>query len=146
MAENLNLKKTILIEDKEYDINAVYSDEAGRVSRKLTLMPSLVIDPNLKATKELTGDFDGSKEKEVLYVPATGGAFNGPVQINNGYSSLGEAKPNDIINYSQVMSTVSKLDGAPLWKWDINTGYNAIQNDDKIPVWSLRLLPQFHSP
>jgi hypothetical protein len=129
MAENLNLKKTILIEDKEYDINAVYSDEAGKVTAPLVIKES--------GTK--VGEYYGSTDtsettrSEINYVPATGGKFNGIVQVydkDRGYGLGTEEDPinkSEILNYGQIETVVSDLKGNPLWKWDpADSGYTAM--------------------
>ena len=69
-----NLQNTILLENEEYNINAVYSEEAGKVINPLTVKESGV---------EVL-DFDGSITGTIDYVPADrGGTFKGPVYREN---------------------------------------------------------------
>jgi hypothetical protein len=114
MAENL--KNTLLIEGTEYNINAVHSefaDEATKTKASLTLTKSLS-----------TGDdksqiFDGENNKEIKYVPASGGKFTGPVFIDSDLDDIDAGIINQaIINYGQITSKIADLDGAPLYTLD----------------------------
>ena len=111
------LTKTVLIEGTEYDINAVYSDEAGKTTNQLTLTPSLA--PNSNIADKYKGDFDGSTDKEVFYVPAEGGLFKGPVYTSyEGSDSVANINKSTLLNNGQVESKLMGLKGEPLYSWD----------------------------
>jgi hypothetical protein len=115
---NRDLKNTILMPDEaganvEYNINAVYSDEAGKVTTPLVIKESLV-------TGESSGSFNGdngaSTKQEINYVPATGGKFTGPVHI------VASDPPENasIINYGQIETLVNLLTGSSAFAWAPN--------------------------
>lgn len=112
MAENL--KKTLNIDGTDYNINAVYSDEAGKVTKPLTIKESGV------EVGKYNGSVDISEttKSEINYVPADGGKFTGEVLLDNGYSDLGQATDESIINFKQINDLVSTLRAAPLHKWN----------------------------
>jgi hypothetical protein len=118
-----NLKNTVLIDTEEYNLNAVYSDEAGKVSQPLTIKKSLI---NRTAEEA----FDGSENKLVEYVPATGGKYKGLVLIDNStsdyisaYNSLSDNdKDKTVINSGQIDNRIVNLTGAPLCVW--NASFN----------------------
>lgn len=119
MAENLKLKNTVQIDGSEYDINAVYSDEAGKVKNQLTVKKSL-------SNRTAEEAFDGSEAKTIEYVPATGGKYKGPVLLDtnttdyiSAYNSLSDDDKNKtIVNSGQVNNRIVHLTGAPLCVWD----------------------------
>ena len=86
-----NLKKTLQIEDVEYNINAVYSDEAGKVTKPLTIEKSLL-------GGHTKSEYNGSDEAEINFVPSSGGLFEGQVFIENGYdkNKLSDVIPADV--------------------------------------------------
>ena len=107
MAENLKLKNTIQINDAEYDINAKYSDEAGKVTNFLTV----------KESGEKIFDFDGSTSGQTIdYVSAEkGGTFNNPVYLSNPTT---EPDDNEVITSGQINNRIVDLNGAPICLWD----------------------------
>jgi hypothetical protein len=113
MAEK-DLKNTIKIDGEEYDINAVYSNEAGKVTTPLIINESLI-------TGESKGSFNGdaadSTKKEINYVPSTGGKFTGPVHI------VASDPPENasIINYGQIETLVNLLTGSSAFAWTPNS-------------------------
>lgn len=112
MAENL--KNTILLEGKEYNINAVRSETAETADKtqcKLTLKASTTSGVN-------TAEFDGSESKEFNYVPPTGGKFTGPTYINSPTGT--DLTAESIINSGQVDNRIVDLTGSPLCVWDTN--------------------------
>ena len=121
MAENL--KNTVLIENTEYNINAVYSDTAGKVAKSLKVKSSGVD----KAT------FDGSQSVVIDHVSAAdGGKFSNAVLIDNKYGNIAEIPEQAIVNFGQINSFVSALKKAPVQSWkadqlvDYKSTYNTI--------------------
>lgn len=121
MAENLNLKKTIILPDpsdatqtKEFNINAVYSDVAGKVTTPL------VIKESGEVAGAYNGDATGENAKtEINYVSADGGKFTNKVLIDNKHGNfIGGIEDSEIINYGQIKTALSQLNGAPLYKWE----------------------------
>ena len=113
MAENLNLKNTVLIEDQEYNINAVHSDVADKasyVSNNLKIKSSLLNGVSEKS-------FNGSSEEELTYVPADqGGIFNKPIYLSKPTT---EPWDNEIITSGQVDNRIVNLkQSEPLCLWD----------------------------
>lgn len=132
MAENLNLKNTIVLPDpfdatktKEFNINAVYSDEAGKVTK-----PLIIKESDIKV-----GEYYGSTntnettKTEINYVPATGGKFVGNVYIHEDNTSVEGISNNDIVNKGQIDTIVSELKGAPLYTWDTDNDYSPVRNE-----------------
>jgi hypothetical protein len=118
MAENLKLQKTVKIEDTEYDINAVYSDEAGKVSQPLIIKRSLATDVD---TKKFNGSRNPAETTitEINYVPATGGKFSNKVYFDKVYAAdNSEVEAKSVINSSQINARITNLDGAPLYTWN----------------------------
>lgn len=107
MAENLKLKNTVQINDAEYDINAKYSDEAGKVTNFLTV----------KESGEKIFDFDGSTSGQTIdYVSAEkGGTFSNPVYLSN---PTAEPSNNEVITSGQINNRIVDLTGAPICLWD----------------------------
>ena len=125
MAENL--KKTLLIDGTEYNINAVYSDEAGKVTNPLLVRESgkSVFRFDGQSFSEIdsdtTTDTYGKTIQQVIdYVPADeGGTFSGPVKLNHETSTVGSIPADDeVITSAQVSNRVADLNGAPLCIWN----------------------------
>lgn len=108
-----NLKNTLLIDNEEYNINAKYSDEAGKVSNYLTVKES--------GTKAF--DFDGSSSgKTIDYVPADkGGTFSNPIYLSNPTERPLE---NEIITSKQINSRIANLTGSPVFTWNADDSYS----------------------
>lgn len=121
-----NLKNTLLVDNEEYNINAVYSDEAGKVSQPLTIKKSL----SNRTTEE---SFDGSEAKTIEYVPTAGGKYKGPILLDtntadyiSAYNSLSDDdKYKTIINSGQIDNRIVNLTGAPLCVW--NSSFNPVE-------------------
>ena len=115
MAENLNLSKTIVMPDpsdgtktREYNINAVYSDEANKVTNHLIV----------KESGRQAFDFDGSTSSQTIdYVPADkGGTFANPVYLSNPTST---PRGDEVITSGQVDNRILELKKSePLCLWD----------------------------
>lgn len=112
MAENL--KKTLNIDGTDYNINAVYSDEAGKVTNPLIV----------KRSGNAAFSFDGSTAEQTIdYVPTAGGTFSGKVYIdrtNIQDKDLGSVTDNELINYDQIRHLVYDLTKQPLYSWESN--------------------------
>lgn len=113
------LDKEILVGDKSYQVTAVHSDTADKVSNKLTIN---VAGPD--GTTEAV-EFTGEEAKVVDVVSTTGGAYTGQVKM--------KVAPTDIIttdddnNYLTNLTTVGAvkelvkdLDTQPLLTWANN--------------------------
>lgn len=125
---NKNLKNTIELDDGFYNINAVEADVAKKTQAVLTITRSIKGNDT-----DTTEAFDGNEDRLINYVPADGGVFTGSVQINKNKYSVADVSLDDVINRGQMETVISKLDGAPLYTWDVNTGYNVVENADKVP-------------
>lgn len=122
-----NLKKTLKIEDEEYNINAVYSDEAGKVSNSLTLKSS-----NKDGTNTDTV-FNGSEGKEISYVPSDGGTFTGSVYLDHDKSKVDSIPDdNEVITSAQVSNRVAELNGAPFFVWNTQQLYELKDTTDSL--------------
>lgn len=114
---NSELKNTLVLEEDEYNINAVTAVVAEQTQADLTLNSSLVDGVH-------TDNFDGSNDKVINYVPSGGGKFTGVVHVydeDRKYDLGSEDDPikdSEILNYGQVVKVVSDLKGNPLWKWN----------------------------
>lgn len=112
MAENL--KKTLNIDGTEYNINAIYSDEAGKVTNPLIV----------KRSGNAAFNFDGSVAGQTIdYVPTAGGTFSGKVYIDHPNAQdkdLGSVTDNELINYDQIKHLVCDLAKHPLHSWESN--------------------------
>lgn len=107
MAENL--KNTVLIENTEYNINAVYSDTAGKVAQSLKVKSSGVDNAT----------FDGSQSVVIDHVSAAdGGKFSNAVLIDNKYGNIAEIPEQAIVNFGQISNFVSALKKAPVYSWE----------------------------
>lgn len=147
-----NLKKTLLIDNEEYNIQAVQADIANNATTADTattakiaekIQQTLNLQPSFGRTETTadayyTGNFDGSTPKAIKYVPSDGGKFTGIVHVydnNRGYNLGSEESPmeyDEVLNYGQIEKVVSDLKGNPLWKWDPAdaanpTGYTSIE-------------------
>lgn len=111
-----DLKNTLVIPDatgtpEEYNINAKYSDEAGRVTTHLTI----------KESDTIVGYFDGDSGKtlaktEINYVPSTGGIFSGIVEVSD--QDLTTVPETAILNARQTEVKFAHLaQGNPLFLW-----------------------------
>jgi hypothetical protein len=106
MAEKLD--KILKIEDTDYEITAVYSDIAGRVTK-----PLIIKESNTKV-----GEFYGSDntsettKSEINYVPATGGAFVGSVYHTDSLGNKITEAPtdNELVTSSQVEQKIKDFE------------------------------------
>lgn len=128
MAENL--KNTLLIEDTEYNINAVRSETAGTADKT---QASLTLTKSLTTGDDKSQTFNGNVNQEIKYVPADlGGKFSGPVFIDNKYANLKDVPDQAIINYGQITSKIADLDGAPLYTLDADYQIHALTDANKV--------------
>ena len=107
MAENL--KNTVLIDGKEYNINAVRSTTADKVVYPL----------HIKSSGVSKGDFDGSQEATIDYISAEGGTFSGPIYLSNPSVTPAD---NEVVTSEQIDNRVEKLHGSPVCTWSPNNG------------------------
>lgn len=103
----LNLAKTIVVNDKTYNVNAVAADH---VEKDLTI-GMVDIDGNYR---DDSFDYNGSCSKEVDIVSADGGRFNGPIRVPiiNSLQGNGNLAPDGnifdeaVLNYADLTHTV----------------------------------------
>lgn len=106
------LEKTLLVEDEEYNINAV---EASKVEHSLKLKKNLL-------TTISEDSFDGQEEKIIDYVPASGGKFTGKIRVPTNTDNL---TTEDVLNYGDLSERVLKelKNNSVLYEW---TGTNLV--------------------
>ena len=122
MAEK-DLKNTLLIYGTEYDINAVYSDKAGKVANPLTV----------KRSGNIAFSFDGSTANQTIdYVPASGGTYSGFVHIT-GTADITNDPTYDsaVLTSSQVQNRIANLNGSPVCVWNADNNYQMHSLKDK---------------
>lgn len=118
---NPELKNTVVLEEDEYNINAVTAMVAEHTQADFTFNASLV-------DGVVMDKFDGSSDKVINYVPSDGGEFTGTVQISKNNYRVDSAEKDDIVNYGQIETAIKLLDGAPLYTWDAAKDYTAVKN------------------
>lgn len=105
------LEKTLLVDGEEYNINA---KQAEKVEQALVLKKNLL-------TTVSEDSFDGTTQKEIDFVPASGGSFTGNIRVPNNTDS----KVNDkaVLNYYDLKNTVLKelKNNSVLYTWDGKT-------------------------
>lgn len=107
--KNKQLDKTLIINKESYEVNAVYSDEAGCTTKSLKLSPS----------GEDSDTYNGSKEKEIKYVSSEyGGSFEGAIKVPNNEPENLKANPTTVLNFADITALVSKLTGAMWYSWN----------------------------
>ena len=127
---NKQLDKTLKVNNETYDVNAIYSDEAGKTSNTLTIINQLS-----DTTEETT--FDGSKDANISVVSAEdGGKFLNPIEVPT-LTSLKSVTDDSVLSYKNILDIVGQLTGASLFKWqwneDAETGTLTSSTKDKIP-------------
>lgn len=110
--EILELDKTIKVDGQTYNVNAV---KATQVDNKLKM--------NLSNGEAV--EFDGSTEKAVDIMTPAGGAFTGPVTVENHTAAISD---KDVLNYSEITNTVlaQLINNSILYNWDGNALVPAI--------------------
>ena len=133
-----NLKKTLQIEDVEYNINAVYSDEAGKVTKPLIIKESLL---NGQTAGTYNGSIDPNEttKSEISFVPSSGGLFDGPIFVNNKYSNeaLSEVQKLSVINLGQIEHCVSQLKASPAYVFAGDTFIAGTETKEESPRFTL---------
>lgn len=119
LQNNLNLSKTIKLPDPngggqeliDFNINAVYSDEAGKVTQPLAIN-------EFSLSGEKQGSYNGSINEStttvINYVPASGGVFTGDIQIDTPDEDITE---QSVLNSRQINNQLELLTGNPLYTW-----------------------------
>lgn len=108
-----NLTNTITIENEEYNINAKEADVAKKVQASLKINKSNLTD----GTSEPV-DFDGSINKEVTIVPASGGKFTGRITVPPHPNATVDSVA--VLNYGDLQSRVlpNLINNSVLYSWD----------------------------
>lgn len=122
---NENLKNTALIDNTEYNINAV---KANYVANELTISP-VGMGGGVKKTEVVK--FDGGEAKRIEVVAATGGKFKGHVRVPDAGTKITinnkevtNMSGNDfvdeaVLNYSDIKNKVLSqlLNNSPMASW-----------------------------
>lgn len=132
MSTTKQLEKMLDVDGTIYEVNAVYSDEAGKVTNPLRVTKQVGLadndytdifevpsaEPGGEPTT--TDEYNGSVERRLNIVPASGGAFTGPVLFKSiDDLTVDEAtKPYVAVNRYDISTLLSKLTGAPAFTWD----------------------------
>ena len=103
-----NLKNTVLIENEEYNINAIHSEIAEQIKNPLTVKESG------KKAFDFNGHFeDGVTEQVIDYVPTSGGKFTGPIYVE-GSGDEKNLSADSVITSGQVNDRITDLTGIPV--------------------------------
>ena len=141
------LEKTLLVEDEEYNINAVQADKVSNkliINKVATDSADSYIEEVLEyiANESFPLEFDGENEKNLYIVPASGGKFLGPVEAPSLICNIKEAEydfePTDVLNYSDITNVVVKAlsNSSILYSWDPTAEespkFSPVLEDDQI--------------
>ena len=132
--ETKQLSATLKVGDDTYDINAVHSDSAAKLDKKLVIRKFSTTSAGIES--RLLADFDGSSKKEIEIVPAKGGGnYVTPINVVN-HSTKYPIQDTSILNYSEILDVVSQLRGYSWFTWsDTNNDkvleLTAVINDDE---------------
>jgi hypothetical protein len=110
-----NLKNTILVENEEFNINAVTSDTAHKVENPLIV----------KKSGKDAFRFDGSiKDQTIDFVPTSGGSYSGYVHITNTADITNDPTYDTaILTSSQITNRIVNLHGSPICVWNADDNY-----------------------
>lgn len=113
--EAKDLDKTLVIDNEVYNINAVEADAAKKVYNKLTI--NEVGHESTVATV-----FDGSADKSVDIVPASGGKFEGRISVPAATREVLNADSTTVLNYQDTKDVLLSelLNNSVLYTWDGN--------------------------
>lgn len=126
----LELDNIIVVDDKEYNVNAVHSDSATQVDNKLIINQSVFKETETangielaKATELAKAkeqiEFDGASQETISVVPSTGGLFSGRIAMEPENDLVNSKLSNEaIINYGEVLRIVEQLTGSGWFTWD----------------------------
>ena len=125
---NKRFDNNLVVNNEAYDITAVYSDEAGKVTNALEVKKQVDFDStlpgiNADTVSGMMSEFDGSVPGSVTIVPAEGGAFTGPVMFKR-FQELGlteDEAQNLAVNRADITKLLSDLTGCPCYRWDGET-------------------------
>ena len=147
-AEN-ELYEIVKLGDAEYNINAVHARAASKVDNILTVHQVLAED-NVQDVV-----FDGEADKEVSVVPATGGTFTGPVNVQTiepvqnaetletpegGAPSVLDQYNTQAINLGDVRKLISLLTGHPLYHYDGTSLQEEVSPVDPMTLQNIKLI------
>ena len=117
---NRQLDKTLKVNNKTYEVTAVYSDEAGKVTNPLTVTKQETFSTTAPAFAGNASTYDGSAERSLNIVPAEGGAFTGPVLFKR-LQELGLSEEDAqylAVNRADITKLLSDISGCPCYTWD----------------------------
>lgn len=117
---NRQLDKTLKVNNKTYEVTAVYSDEAGKVTNPLTVTKQENFSTTAPAFAGNASTYDGSAERSLNIVPAEGGAFTGPVLFKR-LQELGLSEEDAqylAVNRADITKLLSDISGCPCYTWD----------------------------
>lgn len=112
--EIFELDKTLQVDGKTYNINAVQAD---KVVNSLNIYKSNL---NKKATKLI--EFDGSTAKSIDLVPASGGSFAGRITVPPVSDTTLKSDGETVLNYNDIVGKVVDrlLNTSAMATWDNN--------------------------
>lgn len=129
----LELDKTLIVDGKAYNINAVHSDNAdsaissGTADIASQLQHSIVINKKTIDGTENTVSFNGLEEVEFDTVSAEGGKFSGPIRVPNVKDTAnfenGEINSEAVLNYDDIVNTIltALINNSTTYAWDGTT-------------------------
>ena len=110
-----NLKNTVLIENEEYNINAIHSEIAEQIKNPLTVKESG------KKVFDFNGHFDdGVTEQVIDYVPTSGGKFTGLIYVE-GSGDEKNLSADSVITSGQVNDRITDLTGIPVCSFNADS-------------------------
>ena len=124
---NRQLDKTLKVNNKTYEVTAVYSDEAGKVTNPLTVTKQETFSTTAPAFAGNASTYDGSVERSLNIVPAEGGAFTGPVlfkrlqELQELIQELGLSEEDAqylAVNRADITKLLSDISGCPCYTWN----------------------------
>lgn len=114
-AEILELSKTIKVNDKEYNINAVHSDVASQVAAPLRIKKYINAgDPDLT-------NFVGNQMADIDFVPASGGHYTGPIETPT-HTSEKPITEQSVLNKAEIDNIICQLKGTSWFTWTSENG------------------------
>lgn len=130
--EFLELEKTIQVDGQTYNINAKTAEQADSVVNKLIFKKTNLSSGEPSGNKADWTEFDGSEEKILNIVPATGGGFSGGITVP---AHDGTVRKESVLNYQDIKDIVvpKLINTSVLYNWN-GAGLNPTldENDKKI--------------
>jgi hypothetical protein len=128
----LELEKTLLVDNQEYNVNAVHATQVDS---------NLIINQvGIEGTSTPTV-FNGSTETEISIVPSSGGKFSGPICSESAINvRTGEKIKNEaVLNYGDFNEVILKslINNSILYNWSSKTLTPALEESTAVRGISL---------